>query len=134
MKIKILMICLLAPLFAVSAFAHEGHDKTPGNLTAPHGGHIQGTSHLYLELVPQKDGVKIYILNHDLKAVPLTKIKLEGTMTLPKKSKGEAVVFTAAGDSFEAKINARGAHRYLLNISVTDEGKTEKVKFNVEPE
>lgn len=117
-----------------SANAHEGHDKTPGALAAPHGGIIKGTEHIYLELVTESGGVKIYPLDHDTKAIPVADVKLEGKMSVPRKNKAEAVTFAVDGDHFVAKVDAKGAHRYDLDVTVTHGGKPEKLKFSVEPQ
>ena len=116
------------------SFAHEGHDKTPGAIAAPHGGIVQGTSQLYLELVPSSDGVKVYPMDHDGKPVTISDVKLEGTATFPKKSKADQVKFAPEGDAFVAKVAAKGAHRYTLNLNVEYKGKKEKAKFTVEPQ
>lgn len=129
------VIPILATLFfSFGVLAHEGHDKSPGAVAAPHGGVVQGTSHIYLELVTKSDGVHVFPFDHDMKLIPLKDVKLEGTMALPKKGKSEAVKFTPEGDAFTAKIDAKGAHRYTLDLSVVHGGKKEKVKFNVEPQ
>lgn len=132
---KAIFLAALALTFAQSpSLAHEGHDKTPGAVAAPHGGIVQGTNQLYLELVPSADGVKIYPMDHDVKPVALSEVKLDGTATFPKKSKGEPVKFSQEGDAFVAKIAAKGAHRYTLNLNVEYKGKKEKAKFTVEPQ
>ena len=126
-------ILAASTFLALSVFAHEGHDKTPGAMAAPHGGLVQGTTSLYLELVSVKNEVKIYPLDHDSKPLPVSDVKLESMMTLPRKTKAEKVSFMPQEDHFAATIDAKGAHRYELNIDVTYKGKKEKVKFNVEP-
>lgn len=133
MKI-IFAVTLALVLSHTAAFAHEGHDKTPGAIAAPHGGTVQGTSQLYLELVPSADGVKIYPMDHDGKPVAISDVKLEGTATFPKKSKADLVKFAPEGDAFVSKVAAKGAHRYTLNLNVEYKGKKEKAKFTVEPQ
>lgn len=129
------VIAMLISLFVASvSVAHEGHDKSPGTMAAPHGGIVQGTSHIYLELVTNSNGVQVYAFDHDMKPVSTKDVKLEGTATLPKKGKGEPVKFSTEGEAFVAKVDAKGAHRYLLDLSVTHGGKKEKIKFNVEPQ
>ncbi len=120
--------------FSSELLAHEGHDKTPGALAAPHGGVVKGTDHIYLELVTESGGIKIYPLDHATKAVPFTDVKLEGKMSVPRKNKAEIIKFTVDGDHFAAKVDTKGAHRYDLNIKVTHGGKTENLKFSVEPQ
>ena len=131
---KNVLTLILALTIQAAALAHEGHDKTPGSIAAPHGGIVQGTSHLYLELVSSTEGVKIYPMDHDAKPVPLTDVKLEGSVTFPKKPKAEGIKFAAEGDAFVAKVAAKGAYRYTLNLNVEHKGKKEKAKFTVEPQ
>lgn len=116
------------------ANAHEGHDKTPGALAAPHGGLIKGTEHIYLELVSNQGELKVYPLDHDMKSVPVADVKLDGKMSVPRKNKSEPVKFIAQDDYFAAKVDAKGAHRYDLDVTVSHGGKTEKLKFSVEPQ
>lgn len=129
--IKLLLITLFVPLFAL---AHEGHDKAPGAVNAPHGGLIQGTNQMYLELVMQKDGIKLFPFTHDLKPIALNEIKVEGNILFPKKTKGTAVKFIQSEDSLLANIDAKGSHRYTLDLTISYQGKKEKTKFNVEPQ
>lgn len=128
------MAFLLSLFIGFAATAHEGHDKSPGQIAAPHGGVVQGTSHIYLELVSQSGGIQIFPFDHEMKPVLPKDVKIEGTMTLPKKNKSEAVKFSQDGEGFVSKIDAKGTHRYTLDVLVTHEGKKEKVKFNVEPQ
>lgn len=116
------------------SFAHEGHDKTPGSVVAPHGGVIKGTNQLYLELVNESGGIKVYPLTHDSAPILLKEVTLQGSATFPKKSKAEPVSFIQAEDHFFAKVNVKGAYRYSLDLVVTYKGKKEKVKFQVEPQ
>ena len=119
-------------LLSTSASAHEGHDKTPGSTSAPHGGMVQAAGHLHLELLASGEGVKIYPFDQDMKPVSASELKVEGTVTLPKKTKGEPVSFAVQEDYMSAKVDAKGAYRYTLNLTVTHKGKKEKAKFNVE--
>lgn len=136
MKLNFLALMVVIATFLVGPYiyAHEGHDKTPGAVAAPHGGVVKGTDSLYWELVNESGGLKLYPLTHDLAPVPLKEIALAGTVTLPKKPKAEPVTFSQDGDAFSAKVDAKGAHRYALDLSVTYKGKKEKVKFQIEPQ
>ncbi len=113
--------------------AHEGHHETPGALTAPHGGLIKETKQLYLELVTEKSGVKIYPFDRAMKPVAPKDVKLDAKMQVPRRKKQEDVKFEMKDDHFVANVDAQGAHRYDLNLSVTHNSKAEKVKFSVEP-
>lgn len=125
---------LISILISANVMAHEGHDKSPGATVAPHGGTVQGASHIMLELVSKRDGVEIYAFDHDMKPLSTKDVKIEGTMSLPKKSKAEVLKFTSQGEAFAAKINAKGAHRYTLDLLASHAGKKEKIKFSVEPQ
>ena len=133
-KILVVLTATVLSAFTFHAFAHEGHDKTPGAIAAPHGGIIQGTDHLYLELVNDASGLKLYPITHDMTAIPVKEIKLTATAMVPKKSKKEIVILTPEDDHFSGKYDAKGAHRYSLNVSLTYKGKKEKVTFQVEPQ
>ncbi len=129
------IILLTALIFSFGiANAHEGHDKTPGLQPTRPGGTIKGTDHIYLELVSDKEGVKLYPMDHDKKPMPLADVKIEGKMTIPRKNKTKVLKFTAQDDHFAAKVDAKGAHRYDLDVTVTHGGKAEKLKFSVEPQ
>lgn len=121
-------------LIGLLALAHEGHDKTPGAVTAPHGGQLKGTSQLYVELVSDSAGFKIYTVDHDLKTIPVKDVKIEGTAKLPKQKQSEKIALSTAESFLEAKVNAKGSHRYTVDLKVIYKGKTENVSFNVEPQ
>ena len=89
-------------LFALlnMSLAHEGHNKAPGTEMAPHGGVMQGTSQYYFELVSELVSevsvIKLYPLNHDLKAIPIAQLAVSATSQVPKKLKEsvEMVIYT----------------------------------------
>lgn len=132
----IVLSALLAGSSLISgpALGHEGHNKAPGSVAAPHGGAIQGTASLYWELVKEAGGLKLYPLTHDLAPIPPNEVTLTALVTFPKKPKAISIKFTVEGDSFVAKVETKGAHRYTLELSSTYTGKKEKVKFQVEPQ
>lgn len=123
----------LGSFYESGTYAHEGHDKMPGAVQAPHGGTVKGTSHLYIELVNEASGIKLYPLTHEMASVTLKDVTIAGTAQAPKKKK-EPVKFTNADDHFEAKVDAKGAYRYTLELTTTYKGKKEKVTFQVEPQ
>lgn len=131
---KTILLTIAALIIGTSTFAHEGHDKAPGTLSAPHGGQLKGTSQLYLELVPDATGFKVYPVDHDMKSIAIKDVKLEGAVKLPKQKTSEKLVLTASESYLEAKVNAKGSHRYAVDLKVTYKGKTENVSFNVEPQ
>ena len=132
MKSVITVLAIL--LTGLSTFSHEGHDKTPGALTAPHGGQIKGTSQLYVELVSDASGFKLYTVDHDLKAIPVKDVKIDGSVKFPKKKQSDKLALNVSESFLESKVNAKGSHRYTVDLKVTYKGKTEGVSFNVEPQ
>lgn len=131
---KLAIITLTIFLFGLSTLAHEGHDKTPGTITAPHGGQLKGTSQLYVELVSDSSGFKLYTVDHDLKTIPTKDVKIEGTLKLPKQKQSEKLAFVTSESFLESKVNAKGTHRYTVELKVIYNGKTESVFFTVEPQ
>ena len=131
---KSIITTLVTLLIGLTAFAHEGHDKTPGALTAPHGGQLKGTSLLYVELVSDATGFKLYTVDHDLKTIPTKDVKIEGTAKRPKQKQTEKLTLTSSESFLESKVDAQGSHRYTVDLKVTHKGKTEGVSVIVEPE
>lgn len=131
---KKIFIAVVMFLAVGTAYGHEGHDKTPGALAAPHGGLVKGTDHIFLEVVSSQNEIKAYPLDHDMKPVPVVDVKLDGKMTVPRKNKSVVVKFSAQADYFSAKVDSKGAHRYELDVTITHGGKAEKLKFSVEPQ
>ena len=79
---------LIFGVFAASleiSWSHEGHQKTPRDTLAPHGGKVKGTDHFNLELVATNEEFNIYPLDHDFKSLPLKDIHLEALVLFPKK-------------------------------------------------
>lgn len=138
-RMKKTVFALLMAVVCVSgmkpkeAKAHAGHDQTPGSVQAPHGGVVQGTRELYLELVNDASGIKLYPLTHDLAPIAPKEITLTGSAQAPKKAK-VPVKLSVVEDHFEGKIDMKGAYRYTLELSVGYKGKKEKASFQVEPQ
>jgi len=136
MKIKVALITF-GMVLGLSAFAHEGHDHAPGMENAPHGGTIKKGKFLSFEIVTTGSELKVYPFVNEkktnLKPVPVSEVKLLGNYQIPKKKK-VAVTFTSQEDYFVAKIDAKGAYRYALDLNATYKGKTDKVTVQVEPQ
>ncbi len=131
---KSLITTIATLIIGLSTFAHDGHNKNPGTLAAPHGGKLKGTSLLYVELVSDSTGFKLYTVDHDLKTIPIKDVKIEGTAKLPKQKQSEKLILNTTESFLEAKVDAKGSHRYTVNLKVTYKGKTENISFNVEPQ
>ena len=120
-------------IYSMQIFAHEGHNKTPGVKAAPHGGILKGTDNTYVELVSSKSGIKIYPLDHDMKPLKLGPKGLTATYVLPPPKVADKLVLDDKGDHFSGNPNVKGSYKYDLLVTVDVSGKTEKVKFTVEP-
>lgn len=131
---KSFITTLATLIIGLSALAHEGHDKTPGAQAAPHGGQLKGTSQLYVELVSDPTGFKLYTVDHDLKTIPVKDVKIEGAIKLPKQKKSDKLKLDTSESFLEAKVDAKGSHRYTVDLKVTYKQKTETVSFNIEPQ
>jgi len=131
---KLILTSILTLLFAVSTMAHEGHDKMPGTLIAPHGGQIKGTSQLYLELISEKSLVKLFAFDHDLKKINVKDLKVEARVSFPKKKTSENLILKFTDEAIESLIDAKGAHRFTLHLKIIYKGQTESLSFNVEPQ
>jgi hypothetical protein len=129
---KLFSTLVACSILALSALAHEGHNKTPGAIAAPNGGLIKGTKEHYVELVSAQGQIKIYVYTHDLKAVALDQVKLTGEYALPRKGGKLPLNLVAAKDHFEAAIEAKGSHRFEVSLAVDFKGASEKLKFSVE--
>lgn len=130
---KNLIFSLAMCLFATPGFAHEGHDKTPGAISAPHGGQLKGTSQHYIEVLPESSNIKMYLFTHDLKSVPMENLKIEAYTQLPKQKNKDKLNLKITDNAAEAVVDAKGSHRYTLEVKLTEKNKSELVKFNIEP-
>jgi hypothetical protein len=113
--------------------AHEGHDKVPGAKLTPRGGQLMDLKHMHLELVVSKEGLKLYPSGHDEKPLALKDVVLTGNVTFPRGKGTEAVQFEVQGDAFLAKVDAKGAHRYTLDVIAKFKDQEDKAQFTVEP-
>jgi hypothetical protein len=118
---------------SMTAFAHEGHDKAPGALSAPNGGSIKGTSSYFAEVVYDAGKVKVFVYDHDMKSLKSSSVKVTATVKFPKSSKPAELKLTPSGDALVGTVDAKGAHRFSVNLSIGKDGKSEKVSFNIEP-
>ncbi|MBX2986276.1 MAG: hypothetical protein KF802_00120 [Bdellovibrionaceae bacterium] len=127
-----MMKMILASLWlGLAVSAHEGHDA-PGAITAPKGGIVRSLEEVHLELLAEGKTLRLYAYSTDLKPADVTKYPVSATVTLPKK-KAVALPLVAKGDHWEAQFDAKGAHRYKLEIRIQQGGHDDKVSYNVEP-
>lgn len=126
--IAIVVALIVAPL----AFSHEGHDHGPGQVEAPKGGVIRSLESVHLELLTKGNTVFIYAYDENMKPDDVKKYPVSATVTLPKK-KAHALALMEKGDHWEAEFDAKGAHRYSIELSIRQAGHEDKVRYTVEP-
>jgi hypothetical protein len=127
-------ITLLITMTMQNAKAHEGHDKIPGASVAKYGGQVKGTDELYVEVVPEGSQIKIYVYDHDKKNTDLKTVTLTGEFKLPKQKKSEPLTITLKENYFETTVNSKNAHRFNVELKVTHNNKTEKLRYVLEPQ
>ena len=123
-------------LFCGLVFAHEGHDHdAPGLVQAPKGGIIKSTEDVHIEVVAKGKDVKVYFYSQDLKPLDLTTYKVGLKAEIPRTKKSEVLAQKVTANLVEAQFDAKGAHRYVLTVSVAGEkhGHEDKLNFNIEP-
>ena len=130
-------VFVVALLCFTEALAHEGHDHGPGSVQAPKGGVMRSLETVHLELKAEGKALRIYPYEMDAKTQKLVpadvaKFPVKATVTLPKK-KPEALELSPKGDHWEGTFDAKGAHRYALELAITQGGHNDKVKYTVEP-
>lgn len=115
----------------LNAFAHEGHDETPGALKANHGGVVKSGKEINLEYVVKGDTVELYPASHDGKDLPVADVTLTGTAK-PSKGKPAPLKFESKNGAYLAKIDFKGAYRVEVQVIADNKGKQSTFKFQVE--
>jgi flagellar hook assembly protein FlgD len=132
---KILLSLILLVGVPVTVAAHDDHDHEPAVEAAPHGGILRNAAPYKSELVLEKDNVKIYVYDKDVKPVAKEKLKdtIKGQLAFPKDKKKREVVFKLDGDHYAAKIaGIEKVHRYDLHVTLEVEGKPILADFGVD--
>ncbi len=142
MSKKILNL-LLAALVAAPLFsqAHEGAHG-PEQKMAPQGGKLEETSNLFLELLKNEEGVKVFAYTHasmaaEKKPLLASEVKVieKKTTLVDRNKKPVSFKLEPQGDHFKLDIKGlKPSNRYELNLVVSYQGKEEKpVKWQIEP-
>jgi len=119
-------------LIASSAWAHEGHDH--GSLSAPNGGAVKEGKKLNVELVQEGKKIKLYPVNRAWKLIsPLKDVEMSAQIEFPNK-KAETLLLKKETDHFSAEVDAKGAYRYKMMVSLSVKRVKEDIEFNVEPQ
>ena len=129
----LLTALLMASSLNGAAFAHEGHDDAPGSLKAIHGGMVKSLKDANIEVLANGTTLKLYPVSHEGKAIAPNTLKLTATTTLPK-GKPVALPLAAKPDHWEATMDAQGAHRYTLTVTLQDEAHSHSADFTIEPQ
>ena len=128
---KVLVITLVTFL-SVELFAHEGHGHGPSQVQAPKGGIIRSLETVHVELIVKGNTLELYAYGLDLKPMQVKAYPATATVTLPRKP-AQKVALVDKGDHWQAEYDAKGAHRYGLELAIRQGGHDDKIKFNVEP-
>lgn len=123
---------LVLMLLSLNALAHEGHDHGPSAVQPPKGGVVRSLETVHLELVHQGKTLNIYAYEKDLKPASVAKFPATLTIALPKK-KAESINLEDKGDHWETNFDAKGAHRFTVELAIKQGGHSDKVKWVVEP-
>jgi hypothetical protein len=126
-----ILTCMVLALSS-AAFGHDGH-KAPTQAMAPNGGSMKGTKNLFVEVVYDGGKLKIFLFDHDMKKVTPSTVKVSASFKLPKASKSSDLKLTQVGDSLESSVDVKGSHRFSVNLTIVQDGKSDKLSFNIEP-
>lgn len=126
---------LISALTSVT-WAHEGHDHdAPATLQAPKGGIVKSLEETYVEVVPGKDSVKLYLYDKELKPKYPDNFKISAEAEHPRKKTKEKIDVSIKKDVVEMRYDAKGLHRYNLILAIVDPATkhNEKLTFVIEP-
>jgi hypothetical protein len=138
-------LCLLAlslslAVPAASVHAHGAGGCTchlhPDAMPSPHGGVILETSREHhIELVNEGDQLSIFLMDHALKSLDLSKVEVEAEILIPgrRRTKKEPLKLQKSGDHYIADIDLGGnVYRYKVNFKLKEKDWNETVQFQVE--
>ncbi|MGZ3804313.1 MAG: hypothetical protein ACXVB4_08900 [Pseudobdellovibrionaceae bacterium] len=126
-----LTLSLSAFLLIPFAFAHEGHDITPGMLKSLHGGSVLAGKEINLEYTISSNEVKLYPLSHEGKDLPSSQVKVSATAKTPK-GKTEALKLEPKEGVLTTQVDFKDAYRVEVNVKTESNGKKDAFKFQVE--
>jgi hypothetical protein len=125
----ILFTCLI--MIFTTAQGHEGHDHGAPTFQPPKGGILQTALHGHFELVNQGNKVQVYVYDMKGNAKETKGLTITAELELPRK-KAEKINLVDKGNSWEAEIDSKGAHRFTLKLTIDDGKEKDYVKFTVE--
>jgi hypothetical protein len=125
-------IVLVSFLLSVTAAAHGDHEHGPSSFHPKKGGVVRSLETVHLEFLVKDGRVSVYLYDVKGKSVDVAQYPASAKVTLPKK-KAQAAPLKAMGDHWELEFDAKGAHRYALDLTLLQGGHNDTVKYNVEP-
>lgn len=131
----LLVTVFLSVMPATPAWSHEGDHGAPGVVQAPKGGDIKAIEDAYIEVLSQKDGIKIYFYSHDMK--PITNLK-QFTVTaeaqLPRDKQMTPLALKESGGVLSTSFDPKRAHRFTLVLKVKDANHdhADRLNFTIE--
>ncbi|AZZ37285.1 hypothetical protein CIK05_10965 [Bdellovibrio sp. qaytius] len=125
------IICATILFATLNAFAHEGHDQTPGSLKANHGGTVKAGKEFNLEYVVSGNELKLYPASHEGSDLLATEVKISGTGKLPK-GKAESLKIELKNGIYTAPIDFKSGYRIEVIATTEYKGKKDSFKFQVE--
>lgn len=126
-KIILLMFSIL---LSHQVFAHDDHG--PSEAQAPKGGVMRSLETVHLEFLTKGKTISIYPYAPDLKPEQAKKYPVSATVSLPKRAP-QSLVLVDKGDHWESEFDAKGAHRYKIELKIFQGGHNDVVKYTVEP-
>ena len=129
-KLKITMVSLITAI-SLTVFASPDHDHGAPTFQPPKGGVLKSTHTIHFELVKGAKGVTIYAYGKDGKVLATKGLVLTAELEIPRK-KATSLKLDTKEASWEATVDAGGAHRYTLKLNIDDGKEKDHVKFTVE--
>ena len=114
------------------SFGHSGHNHEPAVEPAPHGGMLRNAPPFKSEVVLNKDTVKLYIYDENLKPVKLDKKQLKGDVQFPRKEK-KPITFELKKDHYHTTIpGITKTHRFDMHVQLEAGDKKALADFGID--
>ncbi len=133
---RIFSASLSVALLISIAQAHENHDHdAPTTLKAPKGGIIKALDEARIEVIYKGNNIQIFVYDTKMTPTLTSGFKILAKAELPRSGKIEIINLVAKDTRFEGSFDAKGSHRYTLNLAVTTvkTGRTDHLTFTIEP-
>jgi hypothetical protein len=125
------IIAALMITLSLSAFAHEGHDQTPGALKAQHGGVLKTGKDFNMEMVIIGNNIEFFPRAHDGEVFEMKDLQMVVTASAPK-GKPQPVTLQKGEKSFKGTVDFQKAYRLNLEAKTEYQKKSDLFKFLAE--